>query len=143
MKKLLLVSLLLFVYTCDKPDSNTDKTSKPEVTNSKGIGPITSVTLGPIDPKRAENGEKIFQQKCSSCHKITEKYVGPALKGATKRHSPEWIMNFVLNTEEMLQKDPKAIELLETYMTKMIAQGLNEAEARDVLEYLRKIDEEK
>jgi len=108
----------------------------------KGIGPVSSVTLGEINNESAKKGEEIFSLKCTSCHKMDEKYVGPALKGVTSRRTPEWIMNFILNTSEMLEKDPTAKKLLAEYMTKMVEQGLSEDEARSVLEYMRKTDAE-
>ena len=57
----------------------------------------------------AAGGEKIYGVKCSGCHKLTdEKLVGPGWKGVSERHKPEWIMNFITNTDEMINKDPKA-----------------------------------
>jgi len=106
----------------------------------KGIGPITSVSLGPIDPDRVSKGLQIFQTKCFVCHKLDEKLVGPALKGVTKRRSPEWILNQVLNPTEMAAKDPIAKDLVAQLHTQMTPQGLSEDEARSVLDYLRQVD---
>lgn len=107
---------------------------------NKGIGPVTSVALGPIDPQRAAAGNEIFQTKCSACHKFDEKYVGPALRGVTQRRAPEWILNMILNPQEMTQKDPVARELLATHFIQMAFQNVTEGEARDILEYFREED---
>ena len=57
----------------------------------------------------AAKGQTIFDMKCGACHKLTEeRLVGPGWKGVTSRHTPEWIMNFATNVDEMLNKDPKA-----------------------------------
>ncbi len=48
---------------------------------NKGIGPVKSLTLGPIDQNMVEEGRKIYQEKCSACHKAEEKFIGPAPKG--------------------------------------------------------------
>ena len=113
-----------------KPVENVDPMS------NKGIGPIDSVTLGEIDPTLAAEGEVVFKAKCTACHKITKKFVGPALKGVTQRRSPEWIMNMAMNPEEMIQKDPIAQKLLiEFNGAPMANQNITEEEARAILEY--------
>jgi len=106
--------------------------------SNKGIGPISNVTLGEIDPALASEGEVVFKAKCTACHKITKKFVGPALKGVTQRRSSEWIMNMAMNPEEMIQKDPIAQKLLiEFNGAPMANQNITEAEARAILEYFR------
>jgi hypothetical protein len=66
--------------------------------------------------------------------------VGPGWKGVTERFKPEWIMNFVTNTDEMLNKDPKAQALLEICLVRMPNQNLTDNDARQLLEYMRKND---
>jgi cytochrome c551/c552 len=89
----------------------------------------------------ADAGSKIFDVKCSSCHKLTdEKLVGPGWKGVTSRHKPEWILNFVTNTDEMIEKDPKAQAMLELCMVRMPNQNLSDDDARHVYEFMRKND---
>lgn len=109
--------------------------------SDKGIGPVTSVTVGAeVDQKLAEEGKAIFETKCSACHKMDTKYVGPALAGVTKRRSPEWIMNMIMNPVEMTQKDPIAKKLLEEHLTQMTFQDVKQEEARAILEYFRSLD---
>jgi len=114
---------------------------KEETVSDKGIGPITEVKLGPIDQNLVKKGKEIFDSKCASCHKLEERYVGPPLKGVTKRRKPEWIMNMILNPTEMEQKDPIAKQLLAEYLTQMTFQNVSQEDARAILEYLRSIDE--
>ncbi len=103
-----------------------------------GIGPITEVlTLGPVDEELAEAGEKLFETKCSACHKMVDRYVGPPLGEVTTRRTPEFIMNQILNPDGMYSRHPVAKQLLGEYMTQMPNQGLTQDEARKVLEYLR------
>jgi hypothetical protein len=66
--------------------------------------------------------------------------VGPGWKGVTQRHKPEWILNFVTNTDDMLDKDPKAQAMLEICMVRMPNQNLTDDQAREVLEFMRKND---
>lgn len=104
----------------------------------KGVGPVESIQLAEIDPAMAEEGKLLFESKCSACHKIGEEYIGPDLKGVTTRRSPEWIMNMILNPENMVKEDPIAKELLAKFNgTPMANQGLTEQEARKILEYFR------
>jgi len=106
--------------------------------SNKGIGPISSMTLGEIDNTMVAEGEVIFKAKCTACHKISKKFVGPALKGVTERRSPEWIMNMALNPEGMVAEDPIAKKLLVEYNgAPMANQNLTEQEARAILEYFR------
>jgi cytochrome c len=103
----------------------------------KGVGPITSVTLGEIDQKMADEGKAVFLAKCSACHKISKRVVGPALAGVTERRTPEWIMNMILNPEKMVAENEIAKALLAEYLAPMANQNLTEAEARLILEYFR------
>lgn len=104
-----------------------------------GVGPVTSVELGEIDAALASRGEGVFALKCSACHKVGERYVGPALGAVLTRRRPEYVMNMILNPAEMLEKHPTARELLGQFMTPMPDQNLTEDEARAVLEYLRSV----
>lgn len=103
----------------------------------KGIGPVSSMDVGPVDAELAAQGEGIFTTKCSACHKLDQRYVGPPLGDVTERRAPEYVMNMILNPEEMLQKHPEAKALLAQFMTPMPNQNLSHDEARAVLEYLR------
>jgi len=106
----------------------------------KGIGPITEVELGELDPDLAAAGETLFETYCAACHKFGERYVGPDMAGVTERRSPEWIMNLILNTDEMIFNDDIAYELLAEYMTPMPNLITDEAQARSLLEYFRSVD---
>lgn len=105
-----------------------------------GIGPITSMELVEIDPALSETGKALFDEKCSSCHKFNKRYTGPALGGVTERRRPEWIMNMMLNPDEMVKANSAAKELLVEYLAPMANQSLTEEEARSILEYFRTVD---
>lgn len=138
---------------CSNSASNKEEATTPEPAAStapagipsdpmsdKGVGPVSSVTLGPLDNSLADKGHHIFEAKCTACHKIDVKVVGPALAGVTKRRSPEWIMNMILDPENMTQNDPIAKELLGEYIAPMANQSLTQDEARSVLEFFRSND---
>jgi mono/diheme cytochrome c family protein len=107
----------------------------------KGIGPIQELALPEtVDDALAAEGQATFTAFCSACHKFGERYVGPDLAGVTQRRAPEWIMNMVLNTNEMIFNDDTAYELLAEYMTPMAQLPLTEEQVRGILEYFRQVD---
>ncbi|ADO44575.1 cytochrome c class I [Hydrogenobacter thermophilus TK-6] len=145
-KAFLLISLSgLLLFSCKEkpPEAPATPPEKPkeEAVSDKGIGPIKEVQLGPVDQNLVKRGKEIFDSKCATCHKLEERYVGPPLKGVTKRRKPEWIMNMILNPTEMEQKDPIAKQLLSEYLTQMTFQNVSQEDARAILEYLRSVDE--
>ena len=117
-------------------------TADNQAGDPKGIGKYQNVELThPLDEKMVAHGKSVYEVKCASCHKVTdEKLVGPGFAKVTDRRTPEWIMNFVTNTDEMIEKDPAAQKLLEECLVRMPNQNLNEQDARSVLEFLRKND---
>lgn len=109
---------------------------------SLGVGPVSHVDIATLDPARAPEGEKLFKERCSACHRIGERYIGPALAGVTKRRQPEWILNMILKPELMVRKDPVAMELLAAYLTPMANQGVTRNEAEAILVYFRAHDKD-
>lgn len=161
MRKLLVLStVFLFIAaitSCggnNSPKKTTEETTitddataqtgngNPSYDPNRGEGKFTNVELGSsLDAAKAELGNQVFQVKCSSCHKLTgEKLVGPGWAGVTKRHRPEWIMNFITNTDAMIDKDPKVQAQLELCLVRMPNQNLSDDDARNLLEFMRKND---
>lgn len=106
-----------------------------------GIGPVSEVKInGTIDEALANKGKQIFDIKCVTCHKFDEKLVGPPLKDVTKRRKPEWIMNMILNPDQMLKENMIAKNLLAQYLTPMTFQNVTQDDARAILEYFRSVD---
>lgn len=103
----------------------------------KGVGPIKTLTLADIDENLVAKGQEVYKVKCTACHKISKRFVGPGLKGITERRTPEWIMNMILNPEVMVVENETAKQLLIEYSAPMANQSLTEEEARAILEYLR------
>ena|SRR5690554_2401221 len=110
--------------------------------SNKGIGPIKSVTIGSdIDNVMAAKGKDVFNKMCAACHKMDKKFIGPKIEGVTERRAPEWIMNMIMNPEEMIKNDPIAKQLLiESNMAVMANQNINEEDSRALLEYFRQYD---
>ncbi|NND72281.1 MAG: c-type cytochrome [Rhodothermales bacterium] len=119
------------------PDQAGDQSSLTADQIENGIGPAVEVNLGPIDEAMAAKGEAIFTSKCAACHKMDKRYVGPPLADVTKRRSARFIMNMMLNPDQMIREHPTGKEMFATYMTPMPSQNLTEEDARHLLEYLR------
>src|SRR4051812_48651818 len=158
MKKLnllVITSIVLYACSCGNQNtqnaSNTDTASNAAASSSpsissydslRGEGRFTTVDLGDhLNTAMAGEGKKVYDVKCSSCHKLTdEKLVGPGWKGVTQRHEPVWIMNFATNPDAMLDKDAAAKAMLEICLVRMPNQNLSDDEARHVLEFMRQND---
>lgn len=157
MKKLaILLFLGIFIAACGGGSSdnaapvqgNTSTESaktangNPSYDPERGEGKFKDVAIGEkLDAAMAAEGEKVYGVKCSSCHKLTsEKLVGPGWLGVTDRHAAPWIMNFVTNTDAMLDKDPKAQAQLEICLVRMPNQNLSDDDARHLYEFMRKND---
>ncbi len=126
--------------TTEKKAETIPASKRVDLTN-KGIGPVTSLTLhAEIDETMAAKGADVFKKMCTACHRADKKFIGPAPKDILDRRSPEWVMNMILNPDEMTQKDPLAKALLiEFNGSPMANQNLTEEDARAVLEYFRTI----
>ena len=162
MKKVIaFMALAAALYACGGGSSNTSEQSNAAATEPTATENTETSGTASYDPKRGEGkftaenvnvgatldaamateGESISGVKCSSCHKMTdEKLVGPGWKGVTERRTPEWIMNFITNPDPMIDKDPEVQAQLEICLVRMPNQGLNDDDARKILEFMRKND---
>lgn len=103
-----------------------------------GIGPIDELEFDEeIDMELADAGKVVYDAKCTACHKSHKRYIGPSPQGIYERRNPAWVMNMILNPDEMVEKDPIARALLAEYASPMANQNLTVDEARSVVEYFR------
>ena len=151
--KALFISLPILLSSCGGDDTAKKevkdpikKVEKKTVTESSGpnygVGPIAKgdVTLGDaIDTEMAEKGKVAYLKMCTACHKPDKKFIGPAPKGVLSRRTPEWVMNMILNPEQMVKEDPTAKALLKEYNgIPMITSPIpTKEQARHMLEYFR------
>jgi len=136
----LLTTVLLVACSGEQSKEGADDSvfeiKKPKAT----YGKIQHVDVGPtVDGKMAVAGKEVFESKCAACHKYDERFVGPALGKVTQRRTPEYVMNMILDTETMIEKDDTVKCLLQEFLMRMPNQNVNEADARNVLEHLRDV----
>lgn len=96
--------------------------------------------LGAIDEAKAEKGKEVFTSKCSSCHQLDSKAIGPALRGVTKRRSADWVGSMLSDPQGFVQSNEEAKKLFEEYnkIPMVIPGGITDEEKGAVIEYLRK-----
>lgn len=148
MKKVLLtLGIIGILFGCSSENQNKDQavageaieTSSSAPDDGRGVGPAQSVSLdAALNDEMIARGKAIYEMKCQACHRLDDqRVVGPGWKGLSERRKPEWIINMIVNVDEMLAKDAVAQQLLEEYLTKMPNQNVSMEEARDILEYIR------
>jgi nitrous-oxide reductase len=92
---------------------------------------------------QAQRGEKAFNEGgCSGCHVIGKVSSGPDLTGVLQRHenAEKWVSNFILNPEKMY-KDPYVKSMIDYFNLKMPNQHMSKDETKDIVQYLKWIDE--
>lgn len=149
---MLIAAIAAVIYSCSDAENKSQENAGETSSNSSesvssydssvGAGKFQNVQISEkLDEAKAAAGSKVADVKCASCHKMTdERLVGPGWAGVTSRHRPEWILNFITNTDEMLTKDPKAQAQLEICLVRMPNQSLTDEEALNVYEFMRKND---
>ena len=104
--KILMASILsisLFACTSKQEAEDAAKNSPSPVEAAAEQPEVHGVEIkdlaltNPLNQEWVTNGEKIYDSKCLSCHKLTdEKVGGPGWKGVTQRRKPLWILNMIL-----------------------------------------------
>lgn len=147
-----MTALLLGGCSGDSTESSESESSSEAAATSSGlsefelehgVGPVDEViTLESLDPEMVEAGAEVFRTKCSACHKMSERYVGPALGDIFETRSPTFVMNMILNPEGMVKEHPEAKKMLSQFLTPMPNQNLTREQARSIVEYLASENEQ-
>jgi len=70
----------------------------------------------PTSEEAIANGEKLFKNNCAVCHQVQNKMVGPALKNVYERRELPWLLNFIKNSQKVIQGgDEYAVNLYNEY----------------------------
>lgn len=152
---MLLIACICGIIACspssDKSNKNQPNNNEEASNNGtaasdydplRGEGKYDKMELSEVlDPELSKRGKVIADLKCASCHRYTsEKLVGPGWAGVSKKHKPEWLMNFILNPDPMIDKDPELQLQLADCLLRMPNQNLSDDDAREVVEFMREND---
>ncbi|MBI2966198.1 MAG: cytochrome c [Bacteroidetes bacterium] len=103
--------------------------------------------FGPVDNVLFEKGRELFTHRCTRCHSLDVKVVGPALRGVTKRRSSGWIENKLMSIQILMRLDStgnfvcsKDTQVVENHVSDTLNQPpvTTQEERRALIEFLRK-----
>ncbi|RJP26551.1 MAG: hypothetical protein C4520_00575 [Candidatus Abyssobacteria bacterium SURF_5] len=95
-----------------------------------------------LEEGSAARGKAIYEEKCASCHSIGGgPELGPDLQGVTQQRSTPWLIEFIMNPEEMFADDPLARQLLEEWQIRMPDMDVEYEQAVDLLAYIQTASE--
>lgn len=103
------------------------------------VGPVPISLAAAPAGSSPEEGEKLFQQMCATCHTIGGgKLVGPDLNGVTARRDRDWLLRFVKAPDKMFAEgDPIATQLLQEFdHIQMPNLGLTDQQVEALIAYL-------
>ena len=115
-------------------------------TNQRFMNPIRFLSLFLVSllsfsalQGSAQDGAAIFQANCTQCHKINEKYVGPALRDVHKKHDEAYLLKWIRNSQGVIKAgDPYAVALYKEYSeTVMPAFDLPDGDIKAVIAYIK------
>lgn len=91
------------------------------------------------DAAQVKRGQTLWQNRgCAGCHAIGKRNIAPDLAGVTQRRSREWLVNWLKDTEGMLQTDSVAMALLKEYKgAKMPNQKLSEQDTDAIIAFIQ------
>lgn len=92
----------------------------------------------------AEEGKKLFDANCVSCHAIKEQVVGPALKDVHKRKDEAWLIKWIKNSQAMVKSgDAYAVEIYNKYNQSVMTsfEGLSDDQIKSILAYIKQESE--
>lgn len=149
-KILFYCSPLIISFACSTPTQPEEKPiiilkdEESEYNPMIGVGAFTSFEVPEtIDTVLVSKGKLLYTEKCAVCHKLNDEVMtGPGWKEITDRRTAVWLMNYLTNTDEMLDTDPSLKELIIQYKTRMTNLNLSGEEARAILEFMRENDVE-
>lgn len=88
----------------------------------------------------AAEGATLFKQKCTSCHALDKKVVGPALKGVSERHKEAWLLKWINNAPSMIASGDKEATALASEYKPMVMTAFPELtpdNVKGILAYIK------
>ena len=103
---------------------------------------LSAFALAPVftTAQNVEEGKKLFEANCTSCHQVYSEVVGPALKDVDKRRDEAWIIKWVKNSQAVIKSgDAYAVALANKYNNAVMTSfgSLKDAEIKSILAYIK------
>lgn len=92
-----------------------------------------------LDPAKVEAGKTLFNNNCTACHALSEEVlVGPGLKGINERRPQTWLINWIKNSQKVIQSGDKyAVDLFNKFnKTVMPAYDFSDEQIVSILQYI-------
>ncbi|NGM64676.1 cytochrome c3 family protein [Sphingobacterium sp. SGR-19] len=86
-----------------------------------------------------KEGETLFKSKCTTCHSVTRNMVGPALAGMSERHSEEWLISWIHNSQALIASgDETAVQLFNDWNKLVMTSftDLSDDQIRSIIAYV-------
>lgn len=138
------VALLIATGCSSEPETEAERQARWTQGNltswelEHGIGPIAAdIELAPIDQAKVEKGRDLYISKCATCHYLDDRKTGPPLRDITTRRSAEYVLNQILNPEQMGKLHPDGRKMVAQYAQFMTIQGITHDDAMALLDFLR------
>ena len=139
--RLLLLVILLGISGTFIPVSAQDNTapSESDGATAESGGTTAGADNIPTSEAAINAGAGLFQGNCTVCHAINEVVIGPALKNVHQQHELPWLINFIRNSQEVIQSgDEYAVNLYNEYnKTLMPAFDYSDEEITNILAYIK------
>lgn len=87
----------------------------------------------------SQAGEALFKARCTSCHAIGKRMVGPDLKDVADRHDTQWLIKFIHSSQALVQAgDKEAVAIFEANNRIIMPDhlDLNPDEIKNIVAYI-------
>ncbi len=95
--------------------------------------------IGSATETTAQNGEAVFNQYCSACHKVGGgRLVGPDLMGITSKRPVDWLVKWTQSSQALVKSgDPEAKKIFDEFSGMIMPdQNIPEADIKSIFAYI-------
>ena len=89
----------------------------------------------------AAKGEALFKSKCTTCHKLDQRLIGPALGPQLQSETDDkWLTKWIQNNQALISaKDPKALKIYNEYnqSAMTVFADLSDGDVSNIIAYVR------
>ena len=133
------ITALFFWGTVAHAQEAADSTAAAPAEAEASSGGGDSADGIPTDDAIISQGETLFNNNCTVCHAIGQQVVGPALKNVHERRELPWLINFIKNSQKVIQSgDEYAVNLYNEYnKTVMPSFAYSDEEITSIMAYIK------